>query len=330
MKRKDAGPAVDAPAYQGAYCIDRFSIFQGTLRLSGWIYSPALQIARLVLQVPDGGTYAFAFGDKSPDLIPVFGSQASYSRFDHSLVFPDSRAAMIAARLLIIFKDGTSAAISHLGSPKDSLMSVFSQQVRDKENSEPGQPQRLLEIGSRARSGIVRKGLLPEGWCYSGFDVLDGPNVDVVGDAHQLSRSYPRDYFDGVMAFSVLEHLLMPWKAMIEINRVMKRGAIGIFTTHQCWPLHDQPWDFWRFSEDSWKALLNEPLGFEILETRMDEPAYIVAARCHAVTAFAEQPESFLASSVIFRKTGNTLLEWPVELEDIISTRYPAMTTNLR
>ena len=290
MSRTNVESSADSPPYQGAYCIDRYSIFQGALRLSGWICSPTLKIARLVLRVPDGGDYAIVFGDKSPDLVPVFGPLADHSRFDRNLVFADSRTAMIAASLLIFFKDGTSASISRLGSPKDSLMSVFSQQLRDQENPELGQPRRLLEIGSRARSGIVRKGLLPDGWCYSGFDVLDGPNVDVVGDAHQLSRSYPRDYFDGVMAFSVLEHLLMPWKVMIEINRVMKLGAIGIFTTHQCWPLHDRPWDFWRFSDDSWKALLNAPLGFEILETRMDEPAYVVAARCHAVTAFAEEP----------------------------------------
>jgi 2-polyprenyl-3-methyl-5-hydroxy-6-metoxy-1,4-benzoquinol methylase len=144
-----------------------------------------------------------------------------------------------------------------------------------------------------------------------------------------LSKFYPGGYFDAVIAFSVLEHLLMPWKVMIEMNRVMKQGAIGIFTTHQCWPLHDQPWDFWRFSEHSWNALLNKPLGFEILEIRMDEPAYIVAARCHPVTAFAEEPESFLSSAVIFRKVANTTLEWPVELADVTSTHYPAATTTL-
>ena len=51
--------------------------------------------------------------------------------------------------------------------------------------------------------------------------------MDVVGDAHTLSRHYPDAAFDAVMAFSVLEHLLMPWKLVIELNRVLKPGGIG-------------------------------------------------------------------------------------------------------
>ena len=187
-----------------------------------------------------------------------------------------------------------------------------------------GQPRgRLLEVGSRARSGNVRRGLAPPGWGYSGFDIMAGPNVDVVGDAHALSRHYPAGCFDAVMAYSVLEHLLMPWKFVIELNRVLKPGAVGLFTTHQCWPLHDEPWDFWRFSDRAWTALLNPATGFEIIEARMGEPAFIVAARCHPATAFAETPAGALASFVLFRKVGGTTLEWPVELGAITRTSYP-------
>ena len=45
-------------------------------------------------------------------------------------------------------------------------------------------PGRLLEIGSRARSGTDYRDLVPPGWEYTGVDVKPGPNVDVVADAH--------------------------------------------------------------------------------------------------------------------------------------------------
>jgi hypothetical protein len=316
-------------AFTNPYFVDRFSIFQGVLRFSGWLHSPDAKIRHLALKVPGGSEYSIRFGQESPDLVPVFGKSATHSRFDATIAFADPRSAIVASQLLIHFENGTSASISNLGRPTGSLTTVFSQRLEGMSCTTPEGPRRLLEIGSRARSGVVRRGIAPAGWVYSGFDVLDGPNVDVVGDAHQLSRSYPSDYFDGVMAFSVLEHLMMPWKVMIEINRIMKVGAIGIFSTHQCWPLHDQPWDFWRFSDQSWTALVNKPLGFEIVETRMEEPAYVVAARCHPVTDFAEVAESFLSSSVIFRKIGHTNLEWPVDLEQITDTHYPTATTTL-
>lgn len=316
-------------AFINPYFIDRFSIFQGVLRFSGWLHSPDTKIRRLTLKVSGGSEYQIHFGQESPDLVPLFGESATHSRFDAIIDFVESRSAIIASQLLVHFENGALASISNLGSPTSSFTTVFSQHLQSMSRTTPDGPRRLLEIGSRARSGVVRKGIAPTGWQYSGFDVLDGPNVDVVGDAHQLSQFYPANYFDGVMAFSVLEHLIMPWKVMIEINRVMKVGAIGIFSTHQCWPLHDQPWDFWRFSDQSWKALVNKPLGFEIVETRMEEPAYVVAARCHPVTDFAEVPESFLSSSVIFCKIGTTTLDWPVALQEITDTHYPTATTTL-
>jgi len=180
----------------------------------------------------------------------------------------------------------------------------------------------FLEIGARARSGISRRDAVPDGWNYTGFDIIAGENVDVVGDAHQLSRHFDQK-FDAVMALSVLEHILMPWKMIVELNRVMKPGGIGFFLTHQGWPVHDAPWDFWRFSDQSWRALLNAATGFEIIEARMGEPTFVVPQRLHPVNAFGMGQYSYLVSSVLFRKVGDTTLDWPVEVADITATHYP-------
>jgi len=174
-----------------------------------------------------------------------------------------------------------------------------------------------------ARSAVTRRDFVPDSWGYQGMDIIAGPNVDIVGDAHELSSMFPQQRFDAVMAFSVLEHLLMPWKFILELNHILNDGAIGIFTTHQCWPLHDQPWDFWRFSDRAWAGLLNHETGFEIIEASMGEPAFVVAQRCHPVTNFGLQQGGYLASNVLFRKIGPTRLNWPVRLHDIVQTGYP-------
>ncbi len=119
----------------------------------------------------------------------------------------------------------------------------------------------------------------------------------------------------------------MPWKVAIELNRIMELGGVGFFITHLCWPLHDQPWDFWRFSSDAWSSIFNRATGFEIIEAAMGEPAFVVANCCHAATNFAEYPAGFLASSVLFRKIGETNLSWDVDIDDVLSNSYPDVVT---
>jgi len=183
---------------------------------------------------------------------------------------------------------------------------------------------RFLEIGSRARSGISRRELLtPVGWEYVGFDVLEGENVDVVGDAHELSSYFPPDHFDAIGAFAVLEHILMPWKLAVELNKVMKIGAVGFFVTHQSYPIHDEPWDFWRYSDRAWQSILNVATGFEIIEAKMSEPAFLVAKHGHAAVDTCEQYVGYLSSVVVFRKVRHTALRWDVKLGDITSSQYP-------
>src|SRR6266446_636421 len=65
----------------------------------------------------------------------------------------------------------------------------------------------VLELGARARSGISRRDLFKD-LNYTGFDIKDGENVDVVGDAHRLTSMFERGQFDFAYSISVFEHLL--------------------------------------------------------------------------------------------------------------------------
>ena len=181
---------------------------------------------------------------------------------------------------------------------------------------------KMLDIGGRDRSGLDRSTQYP-GIDVTVLDIVPGDNVDVVGDAHNLSAYFPPNHFDAVLSVSVFEHLLMPWKAVIEINKVLKRGGIGMVHTHQTLGMHDLPWDFWRFSDTAWKALFNEGTGFEIVDVALDSPQYVVPFYFSMGKNNAERSAGFESSSVIFRKIGECQERWITNLQDIESSSYP-------
>lgn len=310
MRRLDRrGPPRPAPP-DLTHHIDRFSYFQGVLQVAGWA-AGVRPVTGLALRFPNGATRRL-----KPRPRPEGGA-----RIDEPVAIETTPGEAAEAELWVWLGGEGPFAIGQLGLPRadpaHAITGVFLQRLREAPAG------RFLEIGARARSGIARRHFAPEGWTYEGLDILAGPNVDTVGDAHHLSRLYPPASFDAVMSLSVFEHLLMPWKVVVELNRVLKPGAIGLLASHQAWPLHDTPWDFWRFSDHAWRALLNHATGFEILEVAMGEPAFIVPKRLHPTLAWSEHSTGALASIVLFRKIGETDLDWPVETTDVLDTSYP-------
>lgn len=304
-----------------AYCIDEFCASHEGIRVRGWAFDSEVEIVGLTLRWPSGELHPIAsMKQPSPDVQAAHGDRAANCRFDEICRAPPGVANLAGAEI-IVNTGGGDAVLVHLealsADPGHALISQFFQALHD---TPPG---RLLEIGSRARSGHTRRSLLPPEWSYVGLDVMNGPNVDIVGDAHELSDLFEPNSLDAAMAFSTLEHLLMPWKFVVELNRILKPGAIGLFTTHQTWPLHDAPWDFFRFSDTAWTGLLNRATGFEIVAARMGEPCRVVANKLHAAVDFDVGSVGYLISVVLFRKVAETALRWPVAVSDITQTAYP-------
>jgi hypothetical protein len=135
----------------------------------------------------------------------------------------------------------------------------------------------VLEVGARRSS--------PFSLCYRshfephvrfvGFDILPGDNVDVVGDAHHLTRHFPEQSLGAAYSLTVLEHLLMPWRFAVELNRVLEMGALVYHATHQTWPVHAAPNDFYRFSDEALKFLFGPPAGFEIVDAHMEHLVWL-------------------------------------------------------
>ncbi len=206
-----------------------------------------------------------------------------------------------------------------LSSARTEMMSQsFISDVNSREKSP-----RLLDLGGRDRSKIDRSALFPGASCTV-FDIAPGDNVDVVGDAHELSRFFPANHFDFIYCVSVFEHLFMPWKVVLEMNRVMKRGGRAYVATHQTIGVHDMPWDFWRFSIWTWDALFNRFTGFRIIEREMDTEQYVIPFILIPSKLDAEKSAGFESTVVLVEKIGGTRLRWPVKLRRVLHSSYPS------
>lgn len=224
--------------------------------------------------------------------------------------FSTSEGNTIDARVLDLASERVAADESA------ALYNAFLESVRAIDNPT------IIDVGGRDRSKFDRRVHFP-GCTYIVVDVLPGANVDIVGDAHELSSMLPAESADAAISAYTFEHLLMPWKAAVELNRVLKPGGLICAMSHQALGLHDPPWDFWRFSENAWSGLFNRYTGFEIVETVMSSPQFIVPFFYAPHNAHAERSAGFEHSVVVARKTGQPEVDWPVAVSEVIDTAYP-------
>jgi SAM-dependent methyltransferase len=306
--------------------IDECAAYHERLHLSGWCFQAAPRVVKIEAVFPEPATIVPLrhLGLPSPDVAAAVDPAATHARFDEWLTVPND-ALGFDFTLRFTFEDGTSAdGGSALGNATagDPYFASFGKFLALL-NAFPGGT--VLEIGSRARSALTNRQHIPPHLDYVGLDILAGPNVDVVGDAHRLAEIFGSRRFVAAFSFSVFEHLAMPWKVALELNRVLEPGGLVYTATHQTWPVHEEPWDFWRFSQYSWQTLFNAATGFEIIEAVSGEPARVHACRTNPVTRdIPGSRAAYLGSASTVRKTADTTLTWPVPVETAARDSYPA------
>jgi hypothetical protein len=182
----------------------------------------------------------------------------------------------------------------------------------------------FLEIGGRGHSSVPHRALIPPGWKYLACDVQDGVNVDIVADAHKLSQHLKPESVDVAYSVAVFEHLAAPWKVAIEINRVLKIGGIAYIVTHNAWPLHEEPWDFWRFTPFCWQSLFNKATGFEIIRAATGDLCRVLpeVARLHTLHLPVEG-RAYLSVAVLACKIGGPTVDWQGYRSEEIFGVYP-------
>jgi SAM-dependent methyltransferase len=102
---------------------------------------------------------------------------------------------------------------------------------------------------------------------YIGCDIAQS-SLNIVDDICPADKLvYDDNSFDTVFSTQVLEHVGNFQGMIEEAYRVLKPGGYGIFTSPFSWELHEEPYDFFRYSKYGLKYSF-EKKGFEILEIK--------------------------------------------------------------
>jgi SAM-dependent methyltransferase len=95
---------------------------------------------------------------------------------------------------------------------------------------------------------------------YVGIDIPitygEGSKPNIFASAMVLP--FRENTFDCILCTEVLEHLNDPSKSVREMARVLKCGGHLLVSTPFIWPVHEQPFDFQRFTFYGIKLLLDQ------------------------------------------------------------------------
>lgn len=100
-----------------------------------------------------------------------------------------------------------------------------------------------------------------------GCDIVQSSEnkVDVICEATNLDLQ--NNSVDTVFSTQVIEHVGNPQKMVQESFRVLRDDGYAIFSMPFCWELHEEPYDFFRYSKYGVKELFTKA-GFEIIEIK--------------------------------------------------------------
>ncbi len=94
--------------------------------------------------------------------------------------------------------------------------------------------------------------------------------VDRFRNAAQIKGSvehlpFGESVFDTLICTQLIEHVPRPWVAVAEMYRILKPGGYLILSAPWIYPYHGSPADYYRFSRDGLRALL-EDNGFKVID----------------------------------------------------------------
>ena len=109
---------------------------------------------------------------------------------------------------------------------------------------------RVLDVGCGDRP---YERLLAGAAAVVGFDVPGNPRADLHGSIEALPVDAAS--FDVVLCVQVLEHVADPAAAVRELRRAVRPGGRVLLSTHGVYPLHPNPDDLWRWTNDGLERL---------------------------------------------------------------------------
>lgn len=113
---------------------------------------------------------------------------------------------------------------------------------------------------------------------YLGADIIQSNEnkVDIICKANDIPLE--SNSFDTVISTQTIEHVEDHQGLVDEAYRLLKSGGIFILSGPMYWPLHEEPYDFFRFTKHGFRFIL-EKAGFEIVEIKSNGGKWSVAGQ---------------------------------------------------
>ena len=176
-------------------------------------------------------------------------------------------ARKLAYRLTVLSEKYNSRPQQFIG--QEDLLDKFLEQCHKMDKP------RVLELGtkrSNPQQSTMHKDWIPNAGEYLGTDIEEGLDVDIVADAHRLTDIVGENQFDIIVSCSTFEHFKYPYLVAHELMKALKVGGLLFIQTHQTFPLHAYPYDYFRFSREALKSLFGTKMGFRVAGTRYEIP----------------------------------------------------------
>jgi SAM-dependent methyltransferase len=152
---------------------------------------------------------------------------------------------------------------------------------------------------------------IPDAAEFLGTDIEPGLDVDIVADVHRLSQVTGEEQFDVIISCSSFEHFKYPHVAAHEILKALRIGGLLFIQTHQSFPLHGYPYDYFRFSREALASLFGSRMGFRTIATDYEFPAGVLSRREPQLVNLA----SYLNVRLYGEKTNVTPQEYVYEFD---------------
>jgi SAM-dependent methyltransferase len=171
---------------------------------------------------------------------------------------------------------------------------------------------RVLELGTMR--SIPDRSTKHDAWIphaaeYLGTDIALG--VDLVADIHKLADTLGDESFDIIISCSSFEHFKYPHLAAHQVMRTLRVGGLLFIQTHQTFPLHAFPYDYFRFSREALAGMFGTRMGFNVISTDYEFPAQVVSD----VDPIARLNPAFLNVRLLGEKTAHTPESYIYELD---------------
>ncbi len=93
-----------------------------------------------------------------------------------------------------------------------------------------------------------------QSWWYINLDLVTHPNI--FSDINRVPVK--GQTMDCIICTEVLEHLSHPQSCVDEIHRILRNGGVAFVSTPFFYPVHADPYDFQRFTEDGLRLLFKD------------------------------------------------------------------------